>query len=107
LNTLHLARGYAIETKSPVLIFKEKRRNALQARKLGVWEGFQVGDFQQGLKKMWSTLHPNSGRGKGRGILCSFIPVLLTQRTQKRNIWSMPRESNMWILYFKRDNGII
>ena len=40
-----------METNSPVLIFKEKR-NALQARKLDIWEGFQAGDFQQDLKKM-------------------------------------------------------
>lgn len=49
-SALPTRMGFLTEKNSPVLIFKEKR-NALQARKLGIWEGFQPGDFQQDLKK--------------------------------------------------------
>lgn len=44
-STLPTRMGFIIEINSPLLIFKEKRRNALQARKLGAWEGFWPGDF--------------------------------------------------------------
>lgn len=71
LNPCCLPPGWGLtETGSPVLIFKEERGNSLQARKLGIWEGFQPGDFQQDLK---SSAHPHCNLGEG-GDLFSSVP---------------------------------
>lgn len=97
---------FITETNSPVLIFREKR-NALQARKLGIWERFQPGDFQQDLKKC-SPPRTVTGCGWGGGLYSPFpSPVLVTSEdTEEGDVEPAQHSITMWIPYFKRDNSV-
>ena len=105
-STLATRMGFITETNSPVLIFREKR-NALQARKLGIWEGFRPGDFQQELEKC-SPSRTVTGWGWGGGLYTPFpSPVLVpAEDTEEEDVEPAQHSITMWSPYFQRDNSV-